>query len=78
MTGPPLLIFGNIGVWEYVIIGAVIMLLFGARRIPEVARSLGRGIVEFKRGLKGEDEPGKLPPPPPTGGPGPNPPPPPA
>ncbi len=65
---------GNIGIWEYVLIGAVIMLLFGARRIPEVARSLGRGIVEFKRGLKGEDEPGKLPPPTP-GGPGPSPPP---
>jgi sec-independent protein translocase protein TatA len=41
---------------EMLIIMAVALLLFG-KRLPEVGRSLGKGIVEFKKGLKGiEDE----------------------
>ena len=47
--------FGFSGPWELVIILAVVLLIFG-NRIPGVARSLGRGIVEFRRGLKGEDD----------------------
>ena len=44
------------GPGEIVIILLVALLLFG-RRLPEVGRSLGRGIVEFKKGLRGiEDE----------------------
>ena len=44
------------GPWEIIIIAVVALLLFG-RRLPEVGRSLGRGIVEFKKGLRGvEDE----------------------
>jgi len=50
------LAFGMPGGWEWLIIGAIGLLIFG-RRLPEVGRSLGRGIVEFKRGIKGiEDE----------------------
>jgi sec-independent protein translocase protein TatA len=42
--------------WEWLIILAIGLLLFG-RRLPEVGRSLGRAIVEFKKGVKGvEDE----------------------
>jgi len=44
--------FGRLGPLELLLILGVVMLLFG-RRIPDVARSLGRGIVEFKRGLSG-------------------------
>ena len=40
-----------LGTWELVVISIVALLLFG-KRLPEVARSMGRGIVEFKRGLK--------------------------
>ncbi len=41
---------------EWIIIGAIALLLFG-KRLPEVGKSLGKGIVEFKKGLKGiEDE----------------------
>ena len=44
------------GPWEIIIVLVVALLLFG-RRLPEVGRSLGKGIVEFKKGLKGvEDE----------------------
>jgi sec-independent protein translocase protein TatA len=44
------------GFWEWVAIAVVAVLLFG-RRLPEVGRSLGRGVVEFKRGLREvEDE----------------------
>jgi sec-independent protein translocase protein TatA len=40
---------------ELIVIAAIALLLFG-KRLPEVGRSLGRGIVEFKKGLKGIDE----------------------
>ncbi len=36
--------------WTYLLVGLVALLLFG-KRLPEVGRSLGRGIAEFKRGL---------------------------
>jgi sec-independent protein translocase protein TatA len=38
--------------WEWIVILVVALLIFGSR-LPEVGRSIGRGIVEFKRGLKG-------------------------
>lgn len=43
------------GVTEWIIIGALGLLIFG-KRLPEVGRSLGKGIVEFKKGLKGIDD----------------------
>ncbi len=43
--------FVPIGWPEMLIISVVALLIFG-KRLPEVARSLGRGVVEFKRGLK--------------------------
>lgn len=42
----------NIGFWEIVLILAVLLLLFGARKLPELARSLGRSTKEFKSGLR--------------------------
>jgi sec-independent protein translocase protein TatA len=39
------------GPWELAIIAIIALLLFG-RRLPEVGKSLGKGIVEFKKGLK--------------------------
>ncbi|NUQ67347.1 MAG: twin-arginine translocase TatA/TatE family subunit [Phycisphaerales bacterium] len=41
--------------WELLIILGIALLLFG-RRLPEVGRSLGKGIIEFKKGLKGVEE----------------------
>lgn len=49
------LIPGGIGAYEMMIFGVIALLLFG-KRLPEVARSLGKGIVEFKKGVKGIEE----------------------
>jgi len=49
--------FGNIGATEIILIVLVILLLFGAKKIPELARGIGKGMSEFKKGLKDvEDE----------------------
>ena len=45
-----------IGPWEVLLLVVVILLLFGARRVPEMGRSLGRGMREFKDGITGKDE----------------------
>jgi sec-independent protein translocase protein TatA len=42
---------GGIGISEVLLIGLIIMLLFGARRLPGIARSLGASIYEFKKVL---------------------------
>ncbi len=52
---PNLAIFQSIGPWELVIIAIVALLIFG-RRLPEVGRSLGKGIVEFKKGLRDTED----------------------
>jgi sec-independent protein translocase protein TatA len=70
--------FANLGLTEIIILLLVLLLVFGARRIPEIGASIGQGIKEFKRSLKdaGEDEKPSVPPapgtstipPPPAGG----------
>ncbi len=52
------------GGWEIWIVLLIALLLFG-HRIPGMARSLGSGIVEFKKGLKGDTEDDSAKPPPP-------------
>ncbi len=47
----PFLAFWNLGPLEIGLIAVVALLLFG-KRLPEVARSLGKGVTEFKKGLK--------------------------
>lgn len=44
--------FGNIGAPELLLIFLVVLLVFGAKRIPEIARGLGRGIREFKEATR--------------------------
>ena len=56
-----LLLFAGIGGWEVFLIIAVFLLLFGAKKIPDMARGLGKGIKEFKEasaGIKNEIERG--------------------
>jgi len=48
---------GSLGPMELMLILAVAVLLFGGRKIPEVAKGLGEGIKNFKNALKTEDKP---------------------
>ena len=50
----------NLGLTEILILLLIVVLFFGAKRIPEIGASIGKGIKEFKRGLK--DEPPTEPP----------------
>jgi sec-independent protein translocase protein TatA len=43
---------GGLGGWEWVIVVLAILLLFGAKKIPELARGLGSGIKEFKKATR--------------------------
>jgi len=59
----------NIGMWEILLILLVVLLLFGAKRLPEVGSSIGKGIREFKRSISdtqdaimGDEQRGNLPP----------------
>jgi sec-independent protein translocase protein TatA len=54
----------SLGVPELVIVFLIIIVLFGASRIPHIGKGLGEGIRNFKKGLKGvdgEDEPEQIP-----------------
>lgn len=48
-----LAIFQQFGPGEIVLILLIAMVLFGAKRLPEIGKSLGKGIKEFKTGVKG-------------------------
>lgn len=57
---------GVVGAWQLVAIIAVILLLFGGKKIPELMRGIGKGVKEFKHGMneaqkaiEEEDEPKK-------------------
>ena len=54
----------GIGVWEILILLLVVLLVFGPKRLPEMGRSLGKGMREFKDSISGkDDDPAELPPP---------------
>jgi sec-independent protein translocase protein TatA len=46
------MVAGMIGGWEMVLILAVVLMLFGARKLPEFARGLGRGFKEFEKACR--------------------------
>ena len=48
MNGLPLLVMGFVGPWQWVVIVALVLLLFGGKKIPELMRGMGRGLKEFK------------------------------
>ncbi|MGE5176778.1 MAG: twin-arginine translocase TatA/TatE family subunit, partial [Hyphomicrobiales bacterium] len=45
----------NIGPWEIILLLLLALLLFGAKRLPEIGRSLGTGMREFKDSVTGKD-----------------------
>jgi sec-independent protein translocase protein TatA len=51
--------FGNFGLGEILVILAILVLIFGASRIPELGRGLGDGIRNFKKALKGVEDDNK-------------------
>ncbi|HEX8260040.1 MAG TPA: twin-arginine translocase TatA/TatE family subunit, partial [Rubrobacteraceae bacterium] len=51
---------GSVGPMELLILLTIILLLFGAKRIPELAKGLGTGIREFRKGTSGQDEKDEL------------------
>ena len=53
MSGKELVFAAMPGGWEMVVIALVILLLFGATKLPELARGLGQGIKEFKGAVDG-------------------------
>ena len=51
-----LLFLGNLGTGEIVIIAIVVLLLFGGKKIPELMKGIGKGVKNFKDGVKGLDD----------------------
>jgi sec-independent protein translocase protein TatA len=47
---------GNFGIGEWIVVLLVILVLFGAKKIPDLAKGIGKGIKDFKKALKDEDE----------------------
>ncbi len=53
--------FDNIGMGELLIILLVILVLFGSKKIPDLAQGLGKGIREFKKAIRDVEEDIKMP-----------------
>jgi sec-independent protein translocase protein TatA len=51
---------GSFGFQELLVIFLIIILLFGATRLPQIGKGLGEGIRNFKKGLRGDEEPERL------------------
>lgn len=50
-----ILLFGGLGATEIILILAVVLLLFGGKKIPELMRGMGKGIKEFKSAKDGDE-----------------------
>lgn len=51
-----LLLFGNLGMTELIVILVVVLLLFGGRKIPELMHGIGKGVRSFKKGMNEIEE----------------------
>jgi sec-independent protein translocase protein TatA len=58
--------FADLSIWHILILVAVVTLMFGTKRIPEIGASIGKGIQAFKRGLQDAGNAIEEPPPPPA------------
>ena len=52
----PLAFFGPLGATELLVIMGILVLLFGAKKIPDLARGLGEGIRGFRTSLRGDED----------------------
>jgi sec-independent protein translocase protein TatA len=48
--------FGSLGLPELLVILVIVIIIFGAGRLPQLGRGLGEGIQNFRNGLRGEDK----------------------
>ena len=48
--------FGNFGLGEWLIVILLVLVLFGAKKIPDLAQGLGKGIKEFKKAVKDNED----------------------
>jgi len=48
--------FGRLGVWEIGLIVLIILIIFGAGKLPQVGREIGKGIGALRRGISSESE----------------------
>jgi sec-independent protein translocase protein TatA len=55
--------FGSLGVPELLIILLIVIIIFGANKLPQLGKGIGQGLKNFKESIKGEEPP----PPPPAG-----------
>ncbi len=55
-----LLFIGNLGTGEIIIIAIIVLLLFGGKKIPELMQGIGKGVKNFKDGVKGLEDDIKL------------------
>jgi len=58
-------VLADLSIWHILILVAVVTLMFGTKRIPEIGASIGKGIQAFKRGLQDAGNAIEEPPPPP-------------
>lgn len=50
------IILGIVGPWQIILVIAVVLLLFGGKKIPELMRGIGQGIREFKDGMNSDKQ----------------------
>jgi len=53
--------FGSLGVTELLLILVIVIVIFGASKLPQLGKGLGEGISNFRDGLKGKDDKTPLP-----------------
>ncbi|MBR5886099.1 MAG: twin-arginine translocase TatA/TatE family subunit [Alistipes sp.] len=51
-----LLLLGNIGAWEIILVVLLVLLLFGGKKIPELMKGIGKGVKSFRDGMEGKDD----------------------
>jgi sec-independent protein translocase protein TatA len=49
-------VFRNFGIWELLLVLLIVLLVFGATRLPQIGESLGKAIRNFRKGLSAEDD----------------------
>ena len=47
----------SIGIWQLLLILVIVLIVFGGRKMPELGRSLGQGLTNFRKAVKGEETP---------------------